>query len=65
MCYNLCPGTLRDQSAHVRVQTAEATQVLGQDPFWTPDIQTSSLPEERWPPGRALTARAGEGAICV
>jgi hypothetical protein len=59
----LCPGSLRDQSAQVRVQTAEATQLLGQNPFQAPDIRAPSLPEERCLPGRALTARAGEEAI--
>jgi hypothetical protein len=55
------------RSAHklLRVSklTAEATQLLGQTPFWVPDIWALSLPEERWPPGKALTAWAGEGAI--
>ena len=60
------------ESAQVRVRTAEvtqllgqeeATQLLGQTPFGATDIRAPSLPEERWPPGRALTARAGEGAI--
>jgi hypothetical protein len=44
-------------------QTAEATQLLGQALFWAADIRALSLPEERWPPRRALTFRAGEGAI--
>jgi hypothetical protein len=60
----LCPGSLRDQSAHVRVQTTEGTtQLLGQTPFRDPDIWAPSPPEEKGPPGRALTAWAGEGAI--
>jgi hypothetical protein len=50
---------------------AEAIQLLGQTlptpqpppPFRAPDIQAPSLPEERWPPGRDLTSRAGEGTI--
>ena len=45
------------------MQTAEATLVLGKTPFWAPDIRAPSPPEERYLPGRALTARAGEGAI--
>ena len=45
------------------VRTAEATQLLGQSPFWAPDIQVPSPSEEKWPPWRALTSRAGEGAI--
>ena len=44
-------------------QTAEATQLLGQTPFQAPDIWAPSLPEERCPPGRTLTAGAGKGAI--
>jgi hypothetical protein len=59
----LCPLSLRNQSAQVRVWTAEATQLLRQAPFWTPDILAPSLAEERWPPGRALTSRAGERDI--
>jgi hypothetical protein len=68
----LCPGPLGDESAQVRAQTAEATQLLGQaevtyllgqTPFQAPDIQAPSPPQERYPHGRALTARAGEGAI--
>jgi hypothetical protein len=56
----------------VRVQTAEATQLLiqaeathflAQKLFQAPDIWALSPPEERWPPRRALTARASEGAI--
>jgi hypothetical protein len=43
--------------------TAEATQLLGQTPFQDPDIWAPSLPEERCPPGRTLTGRAGEGTI--
>jgi hypothetical protein len=62
----------REQSAQVRVWTAEATQllgqaeatqILGQTPFQAPDIWAPSLPKERCLPERALTARAGEGAI--
>jgi hypothetical protein len=36
----------------------KATQLLGQTQFWTPDIWAPSLPEEKWLPGRALTASA-------
>jgi hypothetical protein len=32
-------------------------------PFQAPDIQALSQPEEKCPPERALTTRAGEGAI--
>lgn len=56
-------GSLRDQSAQVRVRTAEVTQLLGQTPFRAPDIQALFPPEERCLPGRAPTAGAGEGAI--
>ena len=59
----MCPGSLRDQSAQVRVQTAEVTQLLGQTPFQAPDIPVPSQPEERWLTRRNLTAGAGEGAI--
>jgi hypothetical protein len=55
----VCTGQLQ----RVSEQTAEETQLLGQNPIWAPDIQAPSLPDERWPPGRALTARAGKGAI--
>jgi hypothetical protein len=55
------------RSAHrlwrVSEQTAEATQLLGQTPFWDPDIQAPSPPEKRCLPLRALTTRAGERAI--
>jgi hypothetical protein len=70
----LGPGSLRHQSAQVRVWAAEATQLLGQaeatqllgqTPFWGPDIWAPSPPEERCSPRRALTAWAGEGAILV
>jgi hypothetical protein len=47
----------------VSMWTAETTQRLGQALFWASDIQVPSLPEERWPPGRALTSQAGERAI--
>jgi hypothetical protein len=30
----LCPGSLRDQSVQVSLQTAEATHLLGQALFW-------------------------------
>ena len=43
--------------------TAEVTQLLVQNPFRAPDIWTPFLLEERCPPGRALTAGAGQGAI--
>jgi hypothetical protein len=46
----------------VSKQTAEATQLLGQTPFWASDIQALSLPKERCPAGRILTTRAGERA---
>jgi hypothetical protein len=68
----LCPGSLRDQSAQVRVRSTEATQLLGQaettqllgqTPFQAPDILTPSLPEERCLHGRALTFRGGDRAI--
>ena len=63
--------SLRDQSAQVRVQTteatqlegqAEATQILRQTPLRAPDIWAPS-PRERCLRGRALTAGAGEGDI--
>ena len=44
-------------------QTAEVAQLWGQTLFQAPDIWAPSLPEKRCPPGRALTAGAGEGAI--
>jgi hypothetical protein len=47
----------------VSEQTAEATQLLGQNPFRAPDIQAPSLPEERCLPERALTVGAGERVI--
>jgi hypothetical protein len=58
----LGPGSLGDQSAQVRVskQTEEVTQLLGQTPFWAPDIQAPSPLEERCPPGRALPEHLGE-----
>jgi hypothetical protein len=40
----------------------EATELLGQIPFWAPDIRALSPSEESCPPRRALTARAGEKA---
>jgi hypothetical protein len=55
----LGPWYLSDQSVQVRVQTTEATQLLGlaeatqllaQTPFPAPDIQAPSLPEERYLP---------------
>jgi hypothetical protein len=45
------------------LKQAEATQDLRQALFWAPDILAPSPPEEKWPPGRAPTIRAGEGAI--
>jgi hypothetical protein len=42
---------------------AEATQLLGQNPFQAPDILGTSPPEERCLRRRALTTRAGEKAI--
>ena len=42
---------------------AEVTQLLGQAQFWASDIPAPSLPEERWQPRRAVTPRAGEGAM--
>jgi hypothetical protein len=39
---------------------AEATWLLGQTLFQAPDIREPSLPEERYPPGRALTEHLGE-----
>ena len=42
------------------MQTTEATQLLGQTPFWGPDIQASSPPEDRCPPGKALSEQVGE-----
>ena len=54
------------------MQTAEVTQLLDRQkqhsfwychPFQTTEIRAPSLPEIRCPPDRALTARAGEGAI--
>ena len=66
----MSPRSLGDQSAQVscgllRVseQTAEVTQLLGQTPFRDPDIQAPSPPEERCPPGRALTAKSDKGVI--
>ena len=68
----LGPRSLKDQSAQVRVQTteltqllgqAEITQLLGQTPFQASDIQAHSPPEERCLPWRALTNRAGERPI--
>ena len=68
----LGPASLRDKFEQVSKQTAEATQLLGQAEatkllrqtlFQAPDIQASSLPEERHLPGKALTTRAGERAI--
>jgi hypothetical protein len=56
----------------VRVQTTEATQLLGQakttqllrqTSFQAPDIQVPSLPEEKYLPGKALPTRAGKRAI--
>ena len=44
-------------------QTVEATQLLGQTPFGAPNFQAPSPPEEKYSPGRALTAGAGKGAI--
>jgi hypothetical protein len=54
------------------VQTTEATPLLGQTEvtqlleqttFQDPDIPATSFPEERYPPKRAMTTRAGERAI--
>ena len=42
------------------MQTAEATLLLGQTPFWSPDLQAPFLPEERFSPGRALPEQVGE-----
>jgi hypothetical protein len=68
--------TSLNRSAHglqrVSKQTAEGiqllvqgkvTQLLGQTPFWAPDIWAPSPPKERCLPRRALTTRAGEKAI--
>jgi hypothetical protein len=68
----LGPRSLREKSAKVRVQTAEATQLLGQaeatqllgqNLFHAADIWAPSLPEERCLPGTALIDRAVERAI--
>ena len=45
------------------LRQAEATKLLGQTSFQAPDIWALSLPEERCPLGRTLTAGASEGAI--
>jgi hypothetical protein len=45
----------------VSEQTAEATQLMGQTPFWAPDIQAPSPPEDM--PRRALITREGERDI--
>jgi hypothetical protein len=45
------------------LRQAEATQLLGQTLFQGPDIWAPSLLEESYLPRKALTARAGEGAI--
>jgi hypothetical protein len=42
---------------------AKATQLLGQTPFWAPDIQGHSSPEDSCLPGRTLTTRAGKRDI--
>ena len=39
---------------------AEETQLLGQTPFQAPEIWAPSLPEERYPPRRALLEQVGE-----
>jgi hypothetical protein len=59
----LCPMSLGDQSAQVRVWTTEATQLLGLIPFWAPVTQATSPPEKRCLPRKALTTRPGERAI--
>jgi hypothetical protein len=41
---------------------AEVTQLLGQAPILVSRHQGTIPPEERWPPGRALTSREGERA---
>jgi hypothetical protein len=79
----LAPGSLRDQSAQVRVWNTEATQflglaevtqLLGQTPFWAPDIRASSLPEDRYPThseglcqntwGIHLGSQISQGLVC-
>ena len=42
---------------------AEATEFLGQTPFWAPDIWATSLPEERCPPGNALLEQVGKPSL--
>ena len=42
------------------MQTTEATLLLGQTPFWSPDLQAPFPPEERCPPGRALPEQVRE-----
>jgi hypothetical protein len=53
----VCAGQLRD------CREWASGQLLGQAPFWAPDIWAPSPPEEKWPPGRGLNTRAGEGDI--
>ena len=43
--------------------TGRSNTASGTNPFPAPDIWAPSPPEEKWPPVRALTARAGEEAI--
>jgi hypothetical protein len=59
-CYEAVVVLIKTYSS---MRTAETTQLLGQALFWVPDIWAPSPPEERWPPGRALTTRAGKGTI--
>ena len=57
------PRSLRDQSAQVSSQTTdEATQLLGQTPFQTPDIRALS-PNRGEVSAKKGSTRAGEGAI--
>jgi hypothetical protein len=59
------PRTLRTLRSLESTWATETRELLGQDPFrpsssprrqrWNPDPWAPSLPEESWPPGRALT----------
>jgi hypothetical protein len=60
----LGPGSLRDKSMKVRVQSTEAKQLQGQaESTQAPDTQAPSLSEDRCALGRVLSTRACEKAI--
>ena len=59
----LCSGESMDCRRDTASGTGRSTQLLGQTPFWSPDIRVPSLLEESCLSGKSLTAWASEGTF--